>query len=225
MRRAPGTVLQSGSRPPLIDRSLPATILLGAPLVLLTCASLVGNVLAPHLLATNALLLVVLAPRTIYLAVAAAQAPWAAFVAVAFLRLCAADPSHFYLGRLHGRRLYVRAPGLLVRLWERLGVALVALVPNGKVLLLAGASALPHRRVASAAAAGTLAQVVVVLAAGRAVAGPGQAFAEALAANATVIALVAAVVTLVLLAAARWLPADRWGRPWGVTRPCGRPAR
>ena len=135
-----------------------------------------------------------LAPRTPYLAAAAGQVPFAAFVGVALLRLCAADPSHFLLGRLHGARAAAalapappahrrRRPGrvrrgrpagrrTLVGLWDRLGLVLVALSPSGKVLLLAGASRLTHRRVASAAVAGTLVQVVVLYVAGRAVAGP-----------------------------------------------------
>jgi|GEM_PF-3890647 len=164
------------------------TAVLGAPLVVLTGASVVGNLLAPGLLTAHPLLLVALAPRTPFLAAAAGSVPFAAFVGVAGVRLCAADPWHFLLGRLHGERAAAALDRLhrtrrpaLVALWDRLGLVLVAVWPTGKVLLLAGASRLPHRRVAVAAVTGTLAQVVLLYVAGRAVAGPGQALARAMA--------------------------------------------
>lgn len=162
-----------------------ATAILGAPLVVLTTASVVGNVLAPGLVGAHPLLLVALAPRTPFLAMAAGQVPFVAFAGVAFLRLCAADPSHFLLGRLHGERAAAvldraRRP-TLAALWDRLGLLLVGLSPTGKVLLLAGASRLPHRRVATAAMVGTLVQVGLIYVGGRAVAGPGRAVAEAMA--------------------------------------------
>ena len=180
-------------------------MVLGAPLLVLTGASVVGNVLAPGLLGAHPLLLVALAPRAPFLAVAAGQVSFVAFVVVAFLRLCAADPSHFLLGRLHGQRAAAvldrgRRP-TLAALWDRLGLVLVGLSPSGKVLLLAGASRLPHRRVATAAMAGTLAQVGLLYVGGRAVAGPGRALAGvvatyapfAMAATAGVVVTAAAV--------------------------------
>ena len=171
---------------------------------MLTGASVAGNLFAPSLLDGHPLLLVALAPRTAYLAAAAGDVPFAVFVGVAVLRLCAADPSHFLLGRLHGDRASAflsrrRRPGrpanagrrrvTLTVLWERMGLVLVALSPSGKVLLLAGASRLPHRRVASAAVAGTVVQVVLLYAVGRAAAGSGQAVAVTMAAWAPILAL------------------------------------
>ena len=176
-----------------------------------------------------------LAPRTLYLAAAAGQVPFVAFVGVALLRLCAADPSHFLLGRLHGpwaaaaldrrrprRGGTVRRPARrrrLARLWDRLGLALVALSPSGKVLVLAGASRLTHRRVAAAAVAGTLVQVVLLYVAGRAVSGTVEAGAGVMAAWAPAVVL----VTLGIVAGAavrRTSPATVGGSPFSAVRWC-----
>ncbi len=247
--RFPGPAGSSGS-PFFGSRSRRMTALLGVPLVMLTGASIAGNLLAPGLLTAHPLLLVALAPRMVYLAAAAGDVPFVAFVAVAVLRLCAADPSHFLLGRLHGGRAAAavarrrgprrtdpgrldpgrrRRPGrpdpgrldpgrpapgrpapgrptsgrLWARLWDRLGLVLVAISPTGKVLLLAGASRLPHRRVAAAAVVGTVAQVVMLYGAGRAVAEPGQAVAGTMAAFAPVAALVTVAVLLTTAVASR----------------------
>ena len=61
-----------------------------------------GHVLAPHLLVTNPLILMMLSPRTINLAVAAGTVPLPTFLAVGLVRLAAADPCHYTLGRMHG---------------------------------------------------------------------------------------------------------------------------
>jgi len=221
--------------------------------VLLTGASIVGNLLAPSLLTTHPLLLVALAPRSAYLAVAAGQVPFAAFVVVALLRLCAADPSHFLLGRLHGaraaaildrrsRRHHDRAGdavgdgvgprrGTWVALWDRLGLVLVALSPTGKVLLLAGASRLSHRRVAMAAVVGTLGQVLFLYVAGRAVAGTVGSLAGVMADYAPVMVLATGAVMVGTALAGRRSLAPRWlGRRWlarrgeGAGQPALRPA-
>jgi hypothetical protein len=230
---------QPVSRSPLITSPAPSapcsrrtTALLAAPLIVLTGASTVGNLLAPGLLTAHPLLLVALAPRTPFLAVAAGEVQFGAFVAVAFLRLCAADPSHFLLGRLHGGRATSalarrRRPGGSRRLqlpvvWERLGLVLVALAPSGKVLLVAGASRLPHRRVASAAVGGTLAQVVVLYGAGRVAAEPGRAMAETMAAWAPAVAVMTLVIAGVTAVGRR--RSGRAGRSAGLAaRPVGGP--
>jgi len=224
-----GDVPQPVSRSPLVSsRSVRTTAVLGAPLVVLTGASVVGNLLAPDLLTAHPLLLVALAPRTLYLAAAAGQVPFVAFVGVALLRLCAADPSHFLLGRLHGpwaaaaldrrrprRRWRVRRPARqrrLARLWDRLGLVLVALSPTGKILVLAGASRLTHRQVASAAVAGTLVQVVLLYVAGRAVSGTVEAGAGVMAAWAPA----AVVATGGVMAGAAVIGRPRRGRSAGL---------
>lgn len=147
------------------------TVLLAAPIAALSAVSLVGNLLAPTLVSTHPLLLVSLSPRTLYLAVAAGDAPLAAYLAVGLLRLCAADPCHFRLGALLGSRLD-RAVARLPRACRRVGLPAVTLWPTGKVLMVAGAAGLPHRQVVMAAVTGTLARLVLIYSAGRALAGP-----------------------------------------------------
>ena len=195
-----------------LDKS---TAALSLPLCVLTVASVVGNVLAPRLLAGNPLLLVALAPRALYLTVAAGQVPFGLFLVVGLLRLAAADPSHYLLGRLHGPRLTElatrwaephRVLDLVLRAWRRIGLPLVALSPTGKVIVVAGASGLPHRRVAAAALGGTLVQLLLIYAAGRVVAGPSQGLASQASDHSGLLLAIASVVTVVVALRARRRP-------------------
>lgn len=179
------------------------TALLAVPLAGLSLASAGGSLLAPHLLVANPLLLMALSPRAIYLAVAAASVPLPVFLAVGLLRLGAADPWHYALGRMHGpvvaARLARRSPmagRLARRLLEigwRKGLAAVALSPTGKVLMIAGASRLRPGRVALADVCGTLVQLTVLYATGR-------PLAQALSPSPLTLAIVAVVVTLCAVA-------------------------
>jgi hypothetical protein len=145
--------------------------LLIALLSALSGLSLVGTALAPALLGRHALLLVALAPRYPFLAVAAARTPAAPFLLVACARLLAADAPNFVLARRHGGRLSRAASRwaltkavhrTLTVAFARLGVLAVACSPTGRVLALAGASGMAPGRVAAADVLGTAAQVVAV---------------------------------------------------------------
>lgn len=185
-------------RDPRRRRSKPGqTLLLAAPIAVLSAASLAGNVLAPQLVSTHPLLLVSLSPRTVYLAIAAGDTPLAAFLAVGMLRLCAADPWHYRLGALHGDRLE-RVRAGMPSFCRQVALPVVALFPNGKVIVVAGAARLPHASVAVAAAAGTLVQLVTVYAAGRALAAPLQGLADVLSGSAVIVAAVTVVMTAVI---------------------------
>jgi membrane protein DedA with SNARE-associated domain len=151
--------------------------LLALPIVVLSLTSAAGNVMAPHLLAANPLLLAALSPRAIHLVVAAGSAPLPVFLAVGMLRLVAADPWHYLLGRMHGpavaEALSRRSAGLgrlaawILRIDQRKGLMAVAASPTGKVLMVAGAARLRPSRVAAADAAGTLVQLGVLYVSGR----------------------------------------------------------
>lgn len=199
------TSAREASGVPLSDGPARSTAFLSVPLAVLTAASVVGNLLSPHLLVANPLVLVMLAPRTLYLTVAAGRTPLGLFLVVGLLRLAAADPSHYLLGRLHGPRLTElarrragphRAVRLLLRAWQRIGLPLVALSPTGKVLVMAGASGIRHRRVAAVALGGTLVQLLALYAAGRAVSGPTEALGSLVSEHSGVLVLVAAVATI-----------------------------
>lgn len=170
----PGPVTSLRFRP---RRSVPGLVLPLVPLLFLSVASAVGALLAPRLLTTNPLLLVVLSPKTLHLAVAAGAVPLPLFLAVGLLRLAAGDPWHYALGRTHGPAmagaLARQSAGLgaaarwLLSLGERKGLLAVALYPTGKVLVVAGAARISPSRVAVADAAGTLFQLALIYGTGR----------------------------------------------------------
>jgi membrane protein DedA with SNARE-associated domain len=150
---------------------------LSLPLVALSAGSLVGTALAPALLISHPMLVVALAPRAVFLVVAADRVDVVILLLVAAVRLMIADPFHYALGRLHGERVAEwigqRFPGarlvhdLLIQLLHRAGAPAIALSPTGKMLLVAGAMRMPAARVAVADIAGTVTYLVLVLGAGR----------------------------------------------------------
>lgn len=143
-------------------------------IALFTVAAITGDVLSPALLERQPLLLLMLNSRTIYLVAVARRLPFAVFVLVATARLCAADPLHFLLGRSVGtaaspkaRRLSLvtrRLPPATSPLW----LAVVALSPTAKTMLVAGAARVPTRGVAVANVLGTTGRVLLIWSAGRA---------------------------------------------------------
>nr|MDQ3575776.1 hypothetical protein [Actinomycetota bacterium] len=82
-------------------RRRPPLVALAAPIAALSAVSMLGTLLTPALAPDHPLLLAALSPRSLNLVLAASHSPLAAFVLVAVLRLVAADPWHFLLGR-HG---------------------------------------------------------------------------------------------------------------------------
>ncbi len=164
------------------NRRGPALVALTTPIAFLSAASMAGTLLMPVLAPAHPLLLVALSPRTPNLALASSKAPLWAFLAIGLLRLAAADPWHFLLGRHGGEQVTAwtetRSPRLartLVRTQRfvgRLGVAAVALRPNGPVLAAAGACRLSPVLVAVADAAGTATYLFAVYGVGQALATP-----------------------------------------------------
>lgn len=148
-----------------------------APIGVLTAASWVGTLTAPTLAATSPLALAALSPRLPFLAVAAAAAPLPAFMAVGLIRLVAADPAHYMMGRegrewaSHriGRRSLLGHPVVdrLRQAVEGQWLVVVALRPTGIVLCAAGAAGLRARAVAVADIVGTAGYLGVVWLAGR----------------------------------------------------------
>ena len=136
-----------------------------SPLAVLSVLSLVGTALTPTLATRNPLLLVALSPRSVFVLGAASAVPAVPLLVVAALRLMVADPFHYRLGRLYGSGV----AGRLGRWLPRAGAPLVAASPTGKVLALAGAAGTPAARVAAADVVGTVARLVALIGAGRAV--------------------------------------------------------
>lgn len=153
------------------------TLALGGAIGLFTGLAVLGDLLSPALRERHPLVLVVLSPRTAYLAAAAHDVPLLVFLVVAVVRLCAADPLHFMLGRTAGPTALATAGRLrLVRpLVERgrsscsnpLWLAVVAASPTAKTMVVSGAVGLRRRWVALADLMGTLARAVLIWSAGQ----------------------------------------------------------
>ncbi|MGH9154075.1 MAG: hypothetical protein ACRD03_17190 [Acidimicrobiales bacterium] len=148
---------------------------------MLTVASWIGTVNAPALAVAHPLVLVALSPRLSFLAVAAGAVAAPSFFLVGLVRLGAADPSHYLIGRhgygyVSGRvgRRSPRAHRSIERVRSavgRRGLPLVALRPNGQVLCAAGASGLRPWPVAAADLLGTVCYLALVWITGRSVPG------------------------------------------------------
>ena len=154
----------------------------------LSVVSAAGTLGAPALWG-RPLLLVLMTPRLPFLVHASTSVPWYVLAPVTVLRLCVADPAHFLLGRHGGDAARLRArrwtqssrwahrrprlsPGGAVhRTLARVApagresaVAVVAVRPVGRHLMIAGATHSRARAVALADLAGTVVYVVAVLA-------------------------------------------------------------
>jgi len=172
-------------------RRRPPLLALASPIAALSAVSAVGTLLTPALVADHSLLLVALSPRSFNLVVASSHTPLATFLLVGVLRLVAADPWHFLLGRHGGEQLTawagrrsLRAGRAMVRarrMVSRVGVAVVAVRPSGPVLVAAGACRLSPLRVAAANVTGTAAYVLATYFLGQSVADPLDAAVEPLA--------------------------------------------
>lgn len=159
-----------GDRQLVTRRREPKAVVLLVPLAVLWCVGTVGTLLAPRLVDELPLVLVLLTPRSAFLAAAALDVgPWILLPACT-VRLSLGDPLHLLLGRrfgveagrLAGRvvpRSGVAGAQALVR---RFGLLFVGLVPTGPVMLAAGASGVAVRPAIAANLLGTVARVVSV---------------------------------------------------------------
>ena len=185
--------------------------LLCSAIALCNVVALVGDLCSPVLLPRQPMVLVLLSPRTAYLVATAHDVPFAVFFAVAVLRLCAADPLHFMLGRTTGPAALAAARriGVLRRVVDRLppagGIWLVGIAasPTAKTMCASGAAGLPGRRAAVANVAGTAARVLVIWTAGRALPGTGAVMASI----APWVALPGGAVVVAATLVRRWRPA------------------
>jgi len=154
-------------------------------IALFNLIGLAGDLCSPMLLSRQPMVVVLLSPRTAYLVATAHDVPFALFLGVAVLRLCAVDPLHFMLGRTMGPAALaaIRRIELVRRVIDRLPrtgtiwMVGIAGSPTAKTMCAAGAAGLPGRGAAAANVAGTIARVLVIWMAGRAVPGAGATMA------------------------------------------------
>lgn len=124
-----------------------------APIVALVVANNIGNALFPTLINDQPVGLLALNSTNRYLIAVSHKVNSVAYVSVGTLRLLAPDPLFYILGYCYGQKLIVwleqrtATYGTLVRqleeLFGRYGHALVVIMPNNPVCLLAGAAEMP----------------------------------------------------------------------------------
>jgi membrane protein DedA with SNARE-associated domain len=133
--------------------SRPALVALSAALIVFVVAGYVGDALAPTLVDTHPVALLLLNPRIRNLVLITNQLDAVTFYVLGTIRLMISDPLFYLLGYFYGdaaiRWSERRAPtyGQMFRTAERFftkaSYPLVALAPNGYICLFAGAAGMP----------------------------------------------------------------------------------
>ncbi len=129
--------------------------LLIAPIIALVIINNLGNFLFAKLSTENPLLLIAMTPPNRNLILASHQVPFAAYFVVGFLRLLAPDYFFYTLGGHYGDRAIrwmerrTATVGSMMRqleqLFGRYGHALVLIMPNNPICLIAGAARMDKR--------------------------------------------------------------------------------
>lgn len=146
--------------------------LFAVPMAALTVAGWVGDALAPTLLGSAPLLLMVLNPRSRTMLLTAPLVPAVPFLVVAVIRQLLADPLFFAFGRRYGDtaiRWAERKAGsasrslrLLEGLFARAAHPAVAVVPNNIICLLAGATGMTWGVFLALNIGGTIVKVALI---------------------------------------------------------------
>jgi membrane protein DedA with SNARE-associated domain len=161
-------MVESAARP--LDRN--GIILFAVPMAITTVLAWVGDALAPTLLVSAPIILIICNPRLRYLVLAAPMLGALPFITVAVGRLVLTDPFFYWFGRRYGdvairwmeRKL---GPGAAIVLWlerffARTSHVAVALVPNQWICLLAGATKMRIWVFVVLNVGGTVARVVAI---------------------------------------------------------------
>ncbi len=146
-------------------------LLLG-PVAVAIAAGYLGAALHPTLAVERPLVLVGLNARNYHLALVAGQVAFAAYFAVAFVRLVTLDPLLYLVGRWYGPsgRHWIekqvegsdRIVGWLDRWFPKVGWAIVFAAPNTIVCLLAGVTRMRPLVFAILNVTGTIARIVLI---------------------------------------------------------------
>ncbi len=159
--------------------------------VLLAVANTLGQIPSATLANEAPLLLIALSPLDPFLILTVNSVPTWAFFVVGFVRLVAADPFLYVLGRdfgPHGRAALaaelgersrlIRSINWLDRWFPRFGLALIVVLPNYPVCLLSGFFRVPVWRFAVLNAIGTAGRLYLIWSLGRVFAGPIGSFVD-----------------------------------------------
>ncbi len=161
-------MVESAARP--LDRN--GIILFAVPMAITTVLAWVGDALAPTLLVSAPIVLIICNPRLRNLVLTAPTLGAVPFITVAVARLVLTDPFFYWFGRRYGdvairwmeRKL---GPGAAIVLWlerffARTSHVAVALVPNQWICLLAGATKMRVWIFVVLNVGGTVARVVAI---------------------------------------------------------------
>jgi len=157
------------------DRRIPLPWLI-TPIVVLSVAGTVGDVMGPRLIEDHPLLMMFLNPRTRWLLLASPQVDAGPFFVIGFLRLVLTDPLFFLLGLQYGEGALKWAEekmgdgGRLIRAVKRwfgkAGPLIILIAPSGYLCLFAGASGMSVRLFATMNVIGTATRLVLFRIAG-----------------------------------------------------------
>jgi membrane protein DedA with SNARE-associated domain len=187
--------------------------LLLAPVIVLFAAGVIGTAFAPVLLARAPLLLIAMSPLFRHLVLASSSIDPVPFVAVAIVRLFAADPFLYVIGREYGPEAVdwvksrSRAAGRVMRFAERAfaraGVLVLFVSPGPLVCLLAGVERMPLTTFVAVNLLGTATAVLLIRSFGITFAAKLELVRQFIAANIVGLTIVSVLLVLARIAAKR----------------------
>jgi len=159
------------------DRRVPLVWLV-TPIVVLSLAGTVADIIGPKLVTEHPLLQMFLNPRNRYLLLASPQVGAIEFFVVGFVRLVLTDPLGFVLGRQYGDAALKwagekmgdegRFVSKVENLFGKAAPVIIFLAPNLYMCILAGASGMKVRTFLALNVSGTIARLVLFRIAGEA---------------------------------------------------------
>jgi len=159
------------------DRRIPLVWLV-TPIVVLSLAGTVADIIGPKLVTEHPLLQMFLNPRNRYLLLASPQVGAVEFFVVGFVRLVLTDPLGFVLGRQYGDAALKwagekmgdegRFVSKVERIFGKAAPVIIFLAPNLYMCILAGASGMKVRTFLALNVSGTIARLVLFRIAGEA---------------------------------------------------------
>ena len=148
------------------------------PIVILSLAGTIADVLGPKLIVEHPQLQMFLNPRNRYMILAAATVDPVPFFLIGFLRLTLTDPIGYILGRQYGEAALKwagekmgdegRFIGKVERFFGKAAPLIILVAPNLYMCILAGASGMKVRTFAALNITGTIARLVLFRIAGHA---------------------------------------------------------
>lgn len=177
MRRSVRSPVVAGVSGEVERRRIPLPWLV-TPIVVLSLAGTVADILGPKLIVEHPQLQMFLNPRNRYMILAAATVEPIPFFVIGFLRLTLTDPIGYILGRQYGEAALKwagekmgdegRFIGKVERFFGKAAPVIILIAPNLYMCILAGASGMKVRTFAALNMTGTIGRLVLFRIAGHA---------------------------------------------------------